>query len=190
MSSVRRKLPRDVFEVFAGQLVLVGKGDRVDHEIEPAPALGEAGEHRIEARLGGHVGLDHEIAADAFGQRPHPPAQRLALIGEGELGAVQRAAPWRCPRPASGHWRRPSPDPASLPSGPFVFPLCLGSGRQDRAQCHSSYTKLAARREGSRKAGAGRSGSGGAGIEVLAVEPADIGEQRAGRAGRRSGACW
>ena len=33
------------------------------------------GEQRVEARLGGHVGLDDEIAVEAVGQRPHPLAQ-------------------------------------------------------------------------------------------------------------------
>ena len=75
ISSVRRKLARRRVEVFAGQLVLVGEGDRVHHEIEPAPALADRGEQRVEARLRGHVGLDDEIAVEAVGERPHPLAR-------------------------------------------------------------------------------------------------------------------
>ena len=57
-------------------------------EIEPSPALAKAREHRIEARLGGDVGLDDDIAVEAFRERPHALAQCVALVGEGEPGAV------------------------------------------------------------------------------------------------------
>src|SRR6185437_12985803 len=75
-------------DVFPGQLVPVGKGDRVDQKVETAPAFLDRREHRVEARLGGHVGFENKIAAEAFRERPHALAQRLALIGEGEPGAV------------------------------------------------------------------------------------------------------
>src|SRR5262249_7238790 len=64
------------------------EGDGVDEEIEPAPALLERGESVVEARLVGDVAIDHEIAADAFGERLHALAEGIALISEGELGPL------------------------------------------------------------------------------------------------------
>src|SRR5207302_8457592 len=51
-------------------------------------APGERGEYRIKACLGGDVGLDDEIAVEAFGERLDALAERLALIGKGQPGAL------------------------------------------------------------------------------------------------------
>ena len=59
------------------------------------------------------------FAPIAVGERLDAAAEGLALIGEGELGALPRPAPWRCPRRWSGRWPRPSPGracPSSVPS--------------------------------------------------------------------------
>ena len=52
----------------------------------------EVVEHRIEALFVGNIGVDDEIAVEAFGERLHALAERLALIGESQPGArsVQR----------------------------------------------------------------------------------------------------
>ena len=48
MSMVRRKLSRRGVDVAAGQLVLVGKADGVDEEVELAPLLFERREDGID----------------------------------------------------------------------------------------------------------------------------------------------
>jgi hypothetical protein len=61
----------------------------VDQEIEAAPALIEGREQLVEAGRIGHVGRQHERRADLLGERPHALAERIALVGDGELGAVR-----------------------------------------------------------------------------------------------------
>ena len=69
----------------------------MNDKIEPPPALGEAGEHRIEACFGGDVGLDDEVAVEAFRERPNPPAERVALIGERKPGVLTVQCPGDAP---------------------------------------------------------------------------------------------
>src|SRR5207249_10550795 len=76
-------------EIAALELVLVGEGDGMDQEIEFAPFLLDRGESGVDAGRVGHVaGVDHLLAADRLGQRPHALFQRLALESAGELGAA------------------------------------------------------------------------------------------------------
>ncbi len=70
-------------------LLLVREGDGVDDEIEPLPAFGKCGEGAVETGFVGHVALDQLAAADAFRERPHAPAERLALEGESQLGTLR-----------------------------------------------------------------------------------------------------
>jgi hypothetical protein len=57
----------------------------VDEEVEPAPALGQAGEQPVEAGGVGHVGGQDVVGAQLLGERPDPLEQRVALVGDGEL---------------------------------------------------------------------------------------------------------
>ncbi len=75
--------------VAALQLVLVGEADGVDQEVHRAPLLLDLGEHRIDRGDVLDVAGQDDLAADRFGERLDPPAERLALIGEGKLGAVR-----------------------------------------------------------------------------------------------------
>ena len=70
------------------ELFLVGEGDRMDDEIEAAPILLQVAEDGVHAALVFDVAGQHEGRADAFGQRPYPFAERLALVGKGHFGAV------------------------------------------------------------------------------------------------------
>ena len=56
--------------------------------------VAELGEHRVDGRRVLDVAGQRQLRADRLGQRLDPPAERLALIGEGEFGAlrVQRRA--------------------------------------------------------------------------------------------------
>jgi hypothetical protein len=57
-----------------------------------------------------------DLGADRLGQRPHALLDRLALEGEGQLGALGVAGLGRCPRRSSVRWRRPSRGRACRPS--------------------------------------------------------------------------
>ena len=94
-------------DVAAVELVLVGKRDRVDQEVDRAPGGLHGGEHRVDGRWLGDVAMADDDAADLLGQRLDALLERVALIGEGKLGAVRRGRLWRCPRPASGGLRPP-----------------------------------------------------------------------------------
>jgi len=72
-------------DVFALQLLLVGEGDGVHHEVEGAPRLLHRCEGGIEAGIVGHLARHYQVGAERFGQRLYPLQQRLALIGEGHL---------------------------------------------------------------------------------------------------------
>ena len=70
------------------ELLLVGKGDGVDQEIERAPLLGDRREHGFDARLVGHVAGQHELRADLVRERLDPLLDGVALISERDLGAL------------------------------------------------------------------------------------------------------
>ena len=80
---------QEIFETgvheLAAQLVLVGKADRVNHEIQRFPARPDRVESRVERIHVRHVAFYQEIRPKRFGQRPHTLFQRIALIGKGQL---------------------------------------------------------------------------------------------------------
>ena len=75
-------------DILPAQLALVGEADRVDDEIDRLPALLQRVEGAVERFHVRHVAFEGEIAAELFGQRADALLQRLALIGEGHLGAL------------------------------------------------------------------------------------------------------
>ncbi len=89
--------PRGV-GVAALELVLVGIGDGVDEEIDAAPRLADGREHLVDRSDVLDVARQHHLRADQLGERLHAPAERVALIGEGELGAVRRERARDAPR--------------------------------------------------------------------------------------------
>ena len=91
----------------AGQLGLVGEGDGVDQKIELAPRPLDVGENGIDRSDILDVAGQHEIGVDRSRQRFHPLAERVALVGEGKLGAMRARASSRSPRRWSGRWRPP-----------------------------------------------------------------------------------
>ena len=94
---VREKFcPRGV-GVAALQLVAVGKADRVHEEIQRAPGAAQLVEHRIDGGDVLDVAGQDELRADRLRQRLDALAERVALIGEGELGAVRRKRPGDAP---------------------------------------------------------------------------------------------
>ena len=70
------------------ELLLVGEGDGVDDEIEVAPDRAELGEGGVERGRLGHVAVDQGRRAQRLDQGDDALLERLALIGEGELGAL------------------------------------------------------------------------------------------------------
>jgi len=80
-------------EIFALELLPVGERDRMNHEVEPSPFFRDGGEQRIEAGGVGDVAGQHQGCAHALGERPDPLAERVALVGQDELGAVLRHRP-------------------------------------------------------------------------------------------------
>ena len=60
----------------------------MDDEVHVAPTLSNGGEHGIDAGIVGDVAGHDEVDADGLGEGGHPLAERLALVGEGQLGAV------------------------------------------------------------------------------------------------------
>jgi hypothetical protein len=72
----------------AAKLVLVGKADSVDEEIDRRPAPAKRCERRVEFRHVADVAIDQQVGADAFGERPHALLECLAEIAERQLGAL------------------------------------------------------------------------------------------------------
>jgi hypothetical protein len=63
----------------------------VDDEVELAPELLFGVEHRIDGRRIGDVAMADDMAAEFRRQRLDALLQRIALIGEGEFGALRLA---------------------------------------------------------------------------------------------------
>jgi hypothetical protein len=91
--------------VAAVELILVGKRDRVQDKVERAPGRFDVGEHRVDARRIGDVAMPNDKAIHLLGQRLHALLERLALVGEGEVGAMIAAGARNTPgdRAVVGH---------------------------------------------------------------------------------------
>ena len=74
-------------DIAAVELVLVGKRDRVHHEIDLAPFLLHHIEGRVDGRRLGDVAMADHDAVEFLGQRLDPLLQRLALPGQGDFRA-------------------------------------------------------------------------------------------------------
>ena len=86
-------------DVAAGQLVLVGEGDAVDDEVERAPEARSTSAKTASMVAGiGDVAMADDRRAELLRQRLDPLLQRVALIGEGELGARAARAAWAMPQ--------------------------------------------------------------------------------------------
>ena len=77
----------------------------MDDEIEPAPLRRDLGENVVETFRILDIGGKNEFRAELFQQRNGAAAERLALIGAGEFGALlaRRARDALCERAVVGH---------------------------------------------------------------------------------------
>mmetsp|Transcript_22710 Transcript_22710/g.37482 ORF Transcript_22710/g.37482 Transcript_22710/m.37482 type:complete len:214 (-) Transcript_22710:2302-2943(-) len=66
--------------VAAAQLVLVGKANGVDDEVQVVPMLFQLGEQRVNRCLVAHIAGQDNITAQLGGQRIHPLFQRIPLV--------------------------------------------------------------------------------------------------------------
>ena len=100
-------------DIAAGELVLVGKGDGMDQEIEAAPETLDLGEDRIHRRRVGDVAMADDMGADLLGQRLDALLQGVALVGQRDIRAGIAAGPGDSPgdRPVVGD----AHDQAALP---------------------------------------------------------------------------
>ena len=72
----------------AAQLVLVGKADRVDQEVDRLPALLQRVERRVERVHPRDVAIEAEVGAELRGERADALLERFALVGKRQLRAV------------------------------------------------------------------------------------------------------
>jgi len=79
-------------DVAAVELVLVGKRDGVHDKVERTPGRFDVGKDRVERRHVGNVAMPDNQAVHLLGQRLNALLERLALVGEGEIGAMSRQA--------------------------------------------------------------------------------------------------
>ena len=69
----------------------------MDDEIERTPGLLDLREHRVEGGRVGDVAMADHQPVDLLGQRLDPLFQRVALVGEGQIGAMVAAGPGDAP---------------------------------------------------------------------------------------------
>ena len=86
----------------------------MQQEVDRAPTLCGLTEDGVDGRGFAHVAMAEHEAADLGGQRLDPLLERVALIGEGQLGAMRMARLGNAPRdgPAVGDPH----DQAALPA--------------------------------------------------------------------------
>ena len=99
-------------DIAAIELVAVGKRDGMHHEIERSPQRGDRRECRVDGRGLGDVAMAHDVAADLLHQRLDAALECLALIREGERGAVSVGS--FCDAPGDGTIVRHPHDQAAL----------------------------------------------------------------------------
>ena len=95
----RQRVARDVereqevvarrVDVAALQVVRLGEGDGVHHQVEAAEARGHVGEGAIEVGVVAHVAGHHHVGFHGLRELPHVLLQPLALVREGELRACR-----------------------------------------------------------------------------------------------------
>src|SRR5262249_38472422 len=86
------KIVRRRIQVTAAKLIFVEEGDGVHEKIERAPFRFDRRESRADSVRFGHVAVADHRPADLLRQRFDPFLQRLALMSEGELGALPMAS--------------------------------------------------------------------------------------------------
>ena len=74
-------------QVAALQFLLVGVGDRMDHEIELAPNLPEPLEHRLQRAFRANVALHQFADAELFGQGCDALEEGVPLVGQSQFRA-------------------------------------------------------------------------------------------------------
>ena len=74
-------------DIAALELVLVGKGDGMDDEVQAVPHLGQFGKGGVDRLRPADVAIDQGGGLEGLDQRHHPLAEQIALIGKSELGA-------------------------------------------------------------------------------------------------------
>src|ERR1700687_4803610 len=82
------RFARDAFVEIALERFARRKGDRVNEAIEPIPVLAKFSKERFDLRIFGHVAGNDELGAEFSRELGYPIAHSLALIGEGEPGAL------------------------------------------------------------------------------------------------------
>ena len=80
------EVPAAGVQIAALQLVLVGKGQRVNDEIDGRPVTGKPVKGLSYRAFMRDIAFHHQVGADRFRQRAQPLAEPLHLIGEGKLG--------------------------------------------------------------------------------------------------------
>ena len=75
-------------DIAAAQLVLVGKADGVDEEIDRGPFSRQCGEAGVRAFHRRHIAFEQAGDTQCFGQRAHPLFHHRALVAEGQFGAL------------------------------------------------------------------------------------------------------
>ncbi len=75
-------------DIAALQLIAIGKGDGVDDEVEAAPLPLELAENGFERLIVLDVGFQNNLGTYSFNERLHALAEGIALIGEGQFGAM------------------------------------------------------------------------------------------------------
>jgi hypothetical protein len=88
ISIERRKFRARRVDVAALELVAVGEGDGVHDEVEAAPFTFQRAEDGLERLVVLDVGFDDDLRAHRLDERLHALAEGVALVGEGEFGAV------------------------------------------------------------------------------------------------------
>lgn len=74
-------------DIASGQRFLRRIGDRMNQKVDRAPGFLDLAEGGVHAGRVRHIAWHDEIGAHFGGQRLDPLFQRIALIGEGKLGA-------------------------------------------------------------------------------------------------------
>ena len=86
-----RKIVGSGLEIAAVELIFVGEGDCVHHEVDLAPFLLEHLKYRVHSRGLGDVTMAEQHAAEFFGQRLDTLLERVALPGQRNFSARRMA---------------------------------------------------------------------------------------------------
>ena len=83
-----KTFPRQRIQIIPAERLARREGNRVNNPIQPVPALGQAGEQRVDFRVAGDIARQNNVGLKIRCEFDDAIFNRVALIGESQFRAL------------------------------------------------------------------------------------------------------